>query len=85
MMKNKIKYLLIASVLIVVSASMILAIGVLPLPIILIFLLLSISGLSFGASRVSRDIIVKNATPTGQIGVVFGFSGLARCSSGRRS
>lgn len=67
------RHLLIASVLIVVSASMILAIGVLPLPIILIFLLLSISGLSFGASRVSRDIIVKNATPTGQIGVVFGF------------
>jgi len=50
-----------------------LAIGVFPLPVVLIFLLLSIAGLTFGASRVSRDIIVKNAAPRGQIGVVFGF------------
>ncbi len=67
------RHLLMASILIVVSASSILAIGVLPLPVIFIFSLLSIAGLTFGASRVSRDIIVKNAAPRGQIGVVFGF------------
>ncbi len=67
------RHLLMASILIVVSASSILAIGVFPLPVVLIFLLLSIAGLTFGASRVSRDIIVKNAAPRGQIGVVFGF------------
>ena len=67
------RHLLMASILIIVSASSILAIGVLPLPVIFIFSLLSIAGLAFGASRVSRDIIVKNAAPRGQIGVVFGF------------
>jgi FSR family fosmidomycin resistance protein-like MFS transporter len=67
------RHLLIASILITASAMLILAVGTLSLPVLFIVIFLGISGSSFGASRVSRDIIVKNAAPRGQIGVVFGF------------
>jgi FSR family fosmidomycin resistance protein-like MFS transporter len=67
------RHLLIASVLITASAMLILAVGTLSLPVLFIVIFLGVSGSCFGASRVSRDIIVKNAAPRGQIGVVFGF------------
>ncbi len=67
------RHLLIASILITASASLIFAVGTLSLPSLPIMIFLAISGSCFGASRVSRDIIVKNAAPRGQIGVVFGF------------
>jgi FSR family fosmidomycin resistance protein-like MFS transporter len=67
------RHLLIASILITASATLILAVGTLSLPVLFIVIFLGVSGSCFGASRVSRDIIVKNAAPRGQIGVVFGF------------
>lgn len=67
------RHFLFASVLITTAAVLIFAIGILSLPIFLIFALIALAGAAFGASRVSRDIIVKNATPPGQIGSIFGF------------
>jgi predicted MFS family arabinose efflux permease len=67
------RHLLIAGILITVSAFFIFAVGVLLLPVIIILLFLVLAGVSFGASRVTRDLIVKNAAPRGQIGSVFGF------------
>jgi sugar phosphate permease len=67
------RHLLYASVLITVSASLIFAVGAFSMPTTIILSFLVLAGVSFGASRVSRDLIVKNAAPRGQIGSVFGF------------
>jgi len=67
------RHLLIAGILITVSASLIFAVGAFSMPTTIILSFLALAGVSFGASRVSRDLIVKNAAPRGQIGSVFGF------------
>ena len=67
------RHLFLATVLVFISAVTIFAVGVFPLPSAVIFVLVTISGTAFGTSRVSRDMIVKNATPPGEIGKVFGF------------
>ncbi len=67
------RHLLIAGVLVTVSASLIFAVGAFSMPTTIILTFLIFAGGSFGASRVSRDLIVKNAAPRGQIGSVFGF------------
>nr|TFG54864.1 MAG: MFS transporter [Hyphomicrobiales bacterium] len=67
------RHLLLATILITISAGSIFAVGTLSMPSVVILAFLVLSGLCFGASRVSRDLIVKNAAPRGQIGVVFGF------------
>lgn len=64
---------LLASVLVVISAMAILAVGGLPLPNVVLLGFAAVSGLALGASRVSRDLIVKNVTPPGEVGKVFGF------------
>jgi predicted MFS family arabinose efflux permease len=67
------RQLLYAGVMIAFSALLMLGVGILPMPSIAILVLISASGVAFGASRVSRDILVKNAAPPGEIGKVFGF------------
>ncbi len=57
----------------IVSASLLLAVNALPLPVVAIAGLMLASGLAVGASRAPRDVMLKNAAPAGQVGKVFGF------------
>jgi MFS family permease len=57
----------------VLSAAVILAVDLLMLPDVALIALTFISGLALGASRTPRDVMVKDASPPGQIGKVFGF------------
>ncbi len=59
--------------LVIVSASMMLIIDWVNLPGLAIIPFTFISGLSLGASRTPRDVMLKDAAPPGQIGKVFGF------------
>jgi FSR family fosmidomycin resistance protein-like MFS transporter len=59
--------------LVIVSASMMLVIDWVNLPGLAIIPFTFISGLSLGASRTPRDVMLKDAAPPGQIGKVFGF------------
>jgi MFS transporter, FSR family, fosmidomycin resistance protein len=59
--------------LVIVSASMMLIIDWVTLPGLAIIPFTFISGLSLGASRTPRDVMLKDAAPPGQIGKVFGF------------
>lgn len=55
------------------AIAMILALGLLPLPEILLPVVGFLGGLAMGASRTPRDVMLKDASPPGQIGKVFGF------------
>jgi MFS transporter, FSR family, fosmidomycin resistance protein len=55
------------------SAALILLVDALPLPDPALIAVLFGSGLTLGASRTPRDIMLKDAAPPGQIGKVFGF------------
>ena len=66
-------HLTFTSVLTTVSAMLVLAVAVLPLPDSAVLALLFLSGLALGSSRTPRDMMVKDAAPAGQIGKVFGF------------
>ncbi|MDA8255165.1 MAG: MFS transporter [Betaproteobacteria bacterium] len=57
----------------IVSASLLLAVNALPLPVVAIAGLMLASGLAVGASRAPRDVMLKSAAPAGQVGKVFGF------------
>ena len=59
--------------LVILSASMMMIIDWVDLPGIAIIPFTFISGLSLGASRTPRDVLLKDAAPPGQIGKVFGF------------
>jgi predicted MFS family arabinose efflux permease len=59
--------------LVIISASMMLIIDWVDLPGLAIIPFTFISGLSLGASRTPRDVMLKDAAPPGQIGKVFGF------------
>ena len=59
--------------LVLLSASMMLVIVWADLPGLAIIPITFISGLSLGASRTPRDVMLKDAAPPGQIGKVFGF------------
>jgi FSR family fosmidomycin resistance protein-like MFS transporter len=61
------------TILVIVSASMMLIIDWVNLPGLAIIPFTFISGLSLGASRTPRDVMLKDAAPPGQIGKVFGF------------
>mgnify|MGYP005841040805 CR=1 FL=1 len=56
-----------------VAIAMILALGLLPLPEIVLPAVGLLAGLAMGASRTPRDVMLKDASPPGQIGKVFGF------------
>jgi FSR family fosmidomycin resistance protein-like MFS transporter len=59
--------------LVIISASMMMIIDWVDLPGLAIIPFTFISGLSLGASRTPRDVMLKDAAPPGQIGKVFGF------------
>ncbi len=56
-----------------VAAALILTLGLLPMPDWLIPFVALAAGLSLGASRTPRDVMVKDAAPAGPMGKVFGF------------
>jgi MFS family permease len=47
--------------------------GVAPLPDLLMIVTVFLGGLALGASRTPRDVMLRDASPPGQIGKVFGF------------
>jgi len=55
------------------AMAMILALGLLPLPELVLPVVGLLGGLAMGASRTPRDVMLKDASPPGQIGKVFGF------------
>ena len=57
----------------VTSACLTLGVALLPLGHVAVIAVLFAAGLSMGASRTPRDVMVKDASPPGQIGKVFGF------------
>ncbi|WP_198372306.1 MFS transporter [Roseomonas rosulenta] len=60
-------------VLTMVAIAMILALGLLPIPELLLPVVGLVGGLALGASRTPRDVMLKDAAPPGQVGKVFGF------------
>lgn len=55
------------------SATLMLVIGLLPMPEWLLLPLALAAGLALGSSRTPRDVMLKEASPPGQMGKVFGF------------
>ena len=55
------------------AIAMILALGLLPIPDILLPVVGLLGGLALGTSRTPRDVMLKDAVPPGQVGKVFGF------------
>jgi FSR family fosmidomycin resistance protein-like MFS transporter len=62
-----------AVVLTIISAALTLSVGWLPVSGVAVIALMFASGLALGASRTPRDVMLKDASPPGQIGKVFGF------------
>lgn len=60
-------------VLTVFAMAMILALGLVPMPDLVLPVVGLLGGLAMGASRTPRDVMLKDASPPGQIGKVFGF------------
>ena len=57
----------------VVAACLILTVAWFPMAQVLTCVVLCVAGILIGASRTPRDMMVKDASPPGQIGKVFGF------------
>jgi len=57
----------------IVSAALVLVVAILLLPASAVIGLMFVSGMALGASRTPRDVMLKEASPPGQIGKVFGF------------
>jgi MFS family permease len=55
------------------AAAILLAIGLVPMTVLVTIGVLFVGGVMTGASRTPRDVMVKDAAPPGQIGKVFGF------------
>ncbi len=55
------------------ASALIFAVGVLPMAALAATGLLFLAGIGMGASRTPRDVMLKDASPPGQIGKVFGF------------
>ncbi len=55
------------------AMAMILAMGLLPMPEIMLPVVAFLGGAAMGASRTPRDVMLKDASPPGEIGKVFGF------------
>jgi len=62
-----------AVMLTICSAALTLMVNWLPLSSVAIIGLMFASGLALGASRTPRDVMLKDASPPGQVGKVFGF------------
>jgi MFS transporter, FSR family, fosmidomycin resistance protein len=57
----------------IAASAMILLVGILPMAQVATIAVLFVGGVLIGASRTPRDLMVKDASPPGQIGKVFGF------------
>ena len=55
------------------SALLTLTVNLAPVPSVAVIGLMFASGLALGASRTPRDVMLKDASPPGQVGKVFGF------------
>lgn len=55
------------------SAALLLALGLVPMPAWLLPAVAFVSGLALGSSRTPRDVMLKDAIPPDQMGKVFGF------------
>jgi len=62
-----------AVLLTVISAALMLAVGVVSMGSVVAAVTMFAAGATLGASRTPRDVMVKDAAPPGQIGKVFGF------------
>jgi len=58
---------------IITSAGVLLVVAVLPLPWFVVIGLMLVAGLAGGCGRTPREVMLKEASPPGQIGKVFGF------------
>ncbi|UFN48087.1 MFS transporter [Roseomonas sp. OT10] len=56
-----------------ISTLLILSLGLVPMSDLALPLVALVAGLALGASRTPRDVMLKDASPPGQIGKVFGF------------
>ncbi|MGH7119643.1 MAG: MFS transporter [Acetobacteraceae bacterium] len=66
-------YLPLVTVLVVPSALLFCAVALLPLSTAAVFACVFVAGALYGASRTPRDMMVRQASPRGQVGTVFGF------------
>jgi MFS family permease len=57
----------------VVSAALLLALGLVPMPELALPVVAFAAGLALGSSRTPRDVMLKDAIPPDQMGKVFGF------------
>ena len=64
---------LVAALCFIGTAVMIAAVGGFSMPLMLIFVLMTLQGLMHGVIMPSRDMIVRSVTPEGAFGKVFGF------------
>jgi MFS family permease len=67
------KHMAFVVVLTVFAASLLLALGLVPMPEVLLPIVAGIAGAAMGSSRTPRDVMLKEASPPGQMGKVFGF------------
>jgi FSR family fosmidomycin resistance protein-like MFS transporter len=67
------KHMAFVVVLTVFAAALLLALGMVPMPEVLLPVVAGIAGLAMGSSRTPRDVMLKEASPPGQMGKVFGF------------
>ncbi|MGG5810641.1 MFS transporter [Falsiroseomonas sp. CW058] len=56
-----------------VSATLLMVLGLVPMPEVLIPIVATLAGITLGSSRTPRDVMLKDAIPPGQMGKVFGF------------
>ncbi len=71
--KSKRNLLGFVTVLTLIAMALILALGLLPMPEVIMPVVGLLGGMALGASRTPRDVMLKDACPPGQIGKVFGF------------
>ncbi len=62
-----------ALILTTITAALWLVVDALAMPVVLTGTVVVVAGVALGASRTPRDVMVKEASPPGQIGKVFGF------------
>jgi MFS family permease len=67
------RHLAFVAVLSVVSAGLMLLLGAVPLGPVFTVAVPFLAGLALGASRTPRDVMLKDASPPGEVGKVFGF------------
>lgn len=67
------KHFAFITILSLISAALLLVMGLLPMPEVLLPVVATLAGLSLGSSRTPRDVMLKDAIPPSEMGKVFGF------------